>query len=169
MLIYIIRHAWAHDRGDPRFMTDAQRPLTDDGADRFSQVALRLVKRGVHPHHIATSPLMRCRETADILAAQMSPQPEVSELDALAPGSDLAALIRWTRHQGNRSGGDSSPDVAWVGHMPDVSDLTTSLIGDPTAQLRFAKGAAACVRFHREISPGSGSLQWLVTAKILGC
>ena len=38
MFIYIVRHAWAYEHGDPRWPDDSKRPLEDDGAVRFAQV-----------------------------------------------------------------------------------------------------------------------------------
>jgi hypothetical protein len=35
--------------------------------------------------------------------------------------------------------------------------------------IRFAKGAVACIAFDGEVVRGAGELQWLVTAKVLGC
>jgi len=58
--------------------------------------------------------------------------------------------------------------VAWVGHAPDVSELTAALIGDEETMLRFAKGGIAAVRADSPADFPVGELQWLVTAKVLG-
>ena len=84
------------------------------------------------------------------------------ELDALRPGSDLAELVRWTASQNEEA-------IAWVGHAPDVTDLAAALIGDSSAAIRFAKGAAAAIEFAGETEAGKGELNWLSTAKLLGC
>lgn len=162
MLLYIIRHAYAHERGDPRWPDDSQRPLEKQGARRFARVVKRLAKRGFEPGVIATSPYVRCRQTADIVAAHAPGEPPVVELAALEPGSDFDALVEWTRQSI-----DVAP-IAWVGHEPDVGKLAAALLGDQDAGLRFAKGAVAAIRFDGEPRYGGGALQWLVTAKILG-
>ena len=64
MILYVIRHAWAGHYGDPAWPDDSQRPLTDEGRQRFARVVAELVKRGFAPQRIATSPLVRCRQTA---------------------------------------------------------------------------------------------------------
>lgn len=80
----------------------------------------------------------------------------------LEPGSDLNALIEWSRQTECKS-------ICWVGHAPDVDNLTAALIGDSHANIRFAKGAIAAIRYHGEaIGPGCGELYWHVTAKSLG-
>lgn len=161
MRLYIVRHAWAYERDVNRWPDDGQRPLTAEGRARFAKVAKALAQRGFDPTAIATSPLIRCRETADLLLARLPRSTQLAELDALAPGSDLKQVMEWTRQR-------QGEDVAWVGHSPDVEELTAALIGDAHASLRFSKGAAAAIRFER-LGSGHGQLEWLVTAKLLGC
>lgn len=162
MIVYIVRHAWAEQRSAERFPDDDLRPLTSDGKKRFDRVAKTLAKRGMMPAIIATSPLVRCRQTADILAGRLPGQPPIVELDALAPSSKLEPLLRWNVEQARHA------EVAWVGHAPDVEELTATLIGDMQARMRFNKGAVAAISCDPGES-GFGRLLWLATAKILGC
>ena len=161
MLIYIIRHAYAYEHGDPRWPDDSQRPLEAEGASRFQQAVEQLAKRGFEPQVIATSPYVRCRQTADIVAGYTPGEPTVVELPSLTPGSDLDELIEWSLAQRAES-------IAWVGHAPDVNHLAAALIGEGDANLRFSKGAVAAIRIHGQLAAGRGELQWLVTAKVLG-
>jgi phosphohistidine phosphatase len=151
MYVYIVRHAWAYDRDSQRWPDDGQRPLTPEGRDRFKKVAKALVRRGVEPARVATSPLVRCRQTADILLEYLARTTQLLELEA---------LLEWTRQS-------PEADVAWVGHAPDVDELTAALIGEGSAAIHFSKGAVAALRIHR-LAPGGGQLDWLVTAKMLG-
>ena len=164
MILYIIRHAWAESYGDPAWPDDFERPLTADGSLRFAQVVRTLPRCDFGPQLVATSPLVRCRQTAEIVARQTPLEPEVVELDALTPGSDLAEALAWTA-----SAADGLDQVAWVGHAPDVGDLAGALIGEDTTSIRFAKGATAAIRFEGPPAVGEGELRWLVTAKLLGC
>ena len=164
MILYIVRHAWAGHFGDPDWPDDRQRPLTDEGRKRFARMVRKLRERGFAPEVIATSPLVRCRQTAEIVAEGVSGSPEVVQRGELVPGSDLAGIVDWT----NRSAGDYD-EVAWVGHAPDVGRLTSALIGDSRGFIRFAKGAVAALRFPGEAALDEGELRWLVTAKMLGC
>lgn len=161
MFLYILRHAWAGQFGDPAWPEDSLRPLTSDGAQRFRQVAGIYAKRGVDPGVIATSPYVRCRQTAEILAATLVPHPRLTELPALAPGGQLSDLIEWTnKHAGQ--------DVCWVGHRPDVSHHAAQLLGHDDAYIRFAKGSMAAIWFDGRVAAGAGELYWLTTAKMLG-
>ena len=166
MFIYIVRHAWDGSFGDPAWPDDSQRPLTNVGRSRFADVVRRLVKRGFAPGAIATSPMVRCRQTAEIIVAEASGDPAVVELDALLPGSDLAALLRWTTEQ-------NGDDVCWIGHAPDVVDLTAALVGEGRAEIQFPPATCAAVQIDvvqmdAAKSAGGGQLDWLATADTLG-
>jgi phosphohistidine phosphatase len=160
MHLYIVRHAYAYEHGDPRWPDDSKRPLAPEGAERFRRGITALAKRDFEPKVIASSPYVRCRQTADILAEEVGAKAPI-ELSALAPGSDLDELIAWTSHQRSES-------IAWVGHSPDVEFLLASMISEGEANVRFAKGAVAAIRIHGDLAPGSGELQWLATLKSLG-
>jgi phosphohistidine phosphatase len=161
MFLYIARHAWAGERGDPRWPDDSLRELTPDGIVRYIKVVKALAARGLAPARIATSPYTRCRETAEIIAKHVDGNPRIEELEALEPGSDLEPLLEWSREQGDA-------DTCWVGHSPDVERLAAELVGDGAARIRFAKGAVAAISFESEINSGAGELYWLATAKSLG-
>jgi len=164
MILYIIRHAWAGNYGDPDWPDDGQRPLTDEGRVRFTEVVRELAGRGFAPELIATSPFVRCYQTAEIVAGGMAGAPEVLSRPELVPGSDLAGMLQWT----GRVAAECK-EVAWVGHAPDVGNMTATLIGQPRGSVRFAKGATAAIRFPDMPAPDEGELRWLVTAKVLGC
>jgi phosphohistidine phosphatase len=163
MDLYIIRHAWAGHFGDPQWPDDTKRPLTEKGKKRFAVMADVLVERGVEPTIIAASPMLRCRQTADILAEQLAGQAEVVEQEDLLPEGNIENLLEWTSEQARRH-----EQIAWVGHCPQVNEYTALLIGLPDGAIRFSKGAAAAIRFEDGLTPSEGELLWLVTAKMLG-
>lgn len=163
MYIYIARHAWAGERGDPRWPDDSLRELTGEGIARFTKVVKLLADRGFQPARIATSPYARCRQTAELIAKYTDGKPPIDQLDALEPGSEIDLLIEWSRQHA-----EANQDTCWVGHSPDVERLAAELIGDGAARIRFAKGAVAAIRFEAEINIGAGELNWLATAKSLG-
>jgi phosphohistidine phosphatase len=163
MFLYIARHAWAGERGDPRWPDDSLRELTEDGIARYTNVVKALAERGFRPERVATSPYTRCRQTAEIIAKHTDGQPQIDELEALEPGSELEPLLEWAREYSK-----NGQSVCWVGHVPDVEILTAEIIGDGAARIRFAKGAIAAISFEDEINAGAGELCWLATAKSLG-
>lgn len=163
-MLYIVRHAWAGYFGDPQWPDDSMRPLTEKGKERFSKVVKALAERDFLPEIVATSPYIRCRETADIIAQVCPRHPQIKALDELAPAGDPGDLLNWTSNQAARF-----DQIAWVGHAPDVGHLTAALIGDSSSWIRFAKGAVAAIEFEDSVEVGAGELRWLVTAKMLGC
>lgn len=167
MLLYIVRHAWAFERDEDRFPDDRLRPLTPEGIKRFRRVARRLVRRGVRPALVATSPLVRCRQTADLLIERLPHEVHLEEVDALTPGSDLNRALAWTHEK--LAGQDlDTAEMAWVGHSPDVEELCARLIGDGHANLHFPKGAVAAIRFADAPAASAGLLEWFVSPRILG-
>jgi phosphohistidine phosphatase len=162
MELFIIRHAWAEERGEA-WPDDSQRPLTAKGRERFRRVVETLAPRGLAPQVIATSPMVRCAETAEILAKGLRGRVEVMVRGELLPDGDWAALWEWTVQEAKRH-----ERIAWVGHAPDVNRLVAAAMGTD-GWIRFSKGAIAALGFGDLPEPGQGELRWLVTAKVLGC
>lgn len=162
MLLYIVRHGLAGQHGDPRYPDDALRPLTEKGQKQFRRVVKKLSRRGLAPLRVASSPLLRCRQTAELICERLSPSPPLVELAALQPGSQLDALVAWSNEQG-------VDELAWVGHAPDVDALAGELIGAGGESLVFAKGAIAAISFDDLIEVGQGQLRWFATPALLGC
>jgi|SRR6478609_5216032 len=163
MFLYIARHAWAGERGDPRWPDDSLRELTTEGIERYERIVKSLADRGFCPDRIATSPYVRCRQTAEIIAKYATKNATIDELEALEPGTELEPVIQWSRKHKQ-----TDANICWVGHSPDVEWLTAVMIGDSNARIRFAKGAVAAISIDDAISAGSGEMCWLATAKSLG-
>ncbi len=161
MLLYIVRHALAGQHGDPRYPDDALRPLTQKGHKQFRRLVKKLARRGFAPTVVATSPLARCRQTAEIIGERVGPTPDVVDSDFLQPGSQLDALIAWSNERG-------AEELAWVGHAPDVDEMAAALIGGRDGAICFAKGAVAAIGFDDKITRGQGELRWLVAPQVLG-
>ena len=151
--LYIVRHATAEDAADGS--DDHARRLTRKGRRRFARLVRRLAAAGMEVDLVATSPLVRARETADILAAELGTAPPVEVVDALAPGSDWQALVEWTVQR-------DAARVAWVGHAPCVGRLVAVSIGDGSAAVCMQKGSVAAIAL--DDGPGQpGELEWLAT------
>ena len=160
MLLYIVRHAFAGQHGDPRYPDDSLRPLTKKGCKRFRRTVKKLACSGFLPSLVATSPFVRCRQTAEFLCERVAPRPDMIQLDDLKPGSQLESLIGWSNEQGVEA-------LAWVGHSPDVEHLAAALLGAREGSIAFAKGAVAAIRFDDAMAAGQGQLQWCVTPKVI--
>lgn len=149
--LYIVRHAVAEDASPDG--SDHSRRLTGKGRRRFARLVRRLARAGVAVDVIATSPLVRTRETAEILSAELPGGPPVIVVEALAPGSDWQAVVEWSLLQDAES-------IAWVGHAPCVGRLVAASIGDGSAAVRMEKGAVASIAFPDGLGH-PGELEWL--------
>ena len=154
--LYIVRHAAAEDINAGG---DHARRLTKKGRKEFARLVRLLAGAGMEVDLVATSPLVRTRETAEILAEELD-CPRVEVVDGLAPGGDWQALVEWTVQQ-------DAARVAWVGHAPCVGRFVALSIGDGSAGIRMSKGAVAAVRL--DDGPGQpGDLAWLATPDLAG-
>jgi len=155
--LYVIRHAVAEDHA-PDGGGDHDRRLTKKGRRRFERLVRRLRAAGMEIDRIATSPLVRTRQTAEIIADAFAARPPIEVVHALAPGSDWQALVAWTIRQ-------DAERIAWVGHAPCVGRLVALTIGDGSAAIRMQKGAVAAIRL--DDGPGQpGELEWLATTDL---
>ena len=157
--LYLVRHAIAAERGD-EWPDDTKRPLTTDGVSRFREVVEGLVWFGVGIDEIYSSPLVRARQTADLLAAGLDPPPAVRTLDELAPGHELSQVLAELAKRVKRR------RVALVGHEPDLGEYAAALIGAQRA-LPFRKGGICRIDVERISSAATGSLIWFLPPKIL--
>jgi phosphohistidine phosphatase len=159
MIVYLVRHAWAD--WPPGQFADDERPITDEGRSRFRRMVKKLSRRGVAPATVATSPLVRCRETAEIVAERIGGA-AIVELAALAPDGQLDEVAGWLGQQ-------ASEEIALVTHAPQISRWAAALIGGDGEQIRFGKGAWARIDFEGSPAIGQGELRWLVSAGLLNC
>jgi phosphohistidine phosphatase len=157
MELLIVRHAIAVERGDPAFENDDDRPLTPEGIHKFRLAARGLKEIAPKLDRILSSPLVRARQTAEILRDTLSPHRKIEFCDYLAPSGEHADLVAYL----NRLGAES---VALVGHEPHLSSFTSYLLagGDQAAGMVYKKGGAALVSFPEGLAAGSGTLEWLI-------
>lgn len=157
--LYLVRHAIAAERGED-WPDDDKRPLTEQGIARFKESIAGLKELDVVVDEIFSSPLVRAKQTADLLAAGLSGKPSVKILDALSPGhtpeSVLAQLARTVRRR----------RIILVGHEPDLGELAAHLIGSGRA-LPFKKGGACRIDVESLTSRRAGALHWFVQPKML--
>ncbi|MGE0480259.1 MAG: phosphohistidine phosphatase SixA [Phycisphaerae bacterium] len=159
MLLYVMRHGVAVERGHVDYPNDAERPLTPRGQKRTRQAARGLRALGVEPDLLLTSPLVRARQTAAVVAAELHLTPErIRETSALAPGASAFEVFR-------ELAGDGPPHaVVLVGHEPDLSELISRLlVGDAHALDAPLKKAAVCVvEVHSPPLAARGTLRALL-------
>jgi phosphohistidine phosphatase SixA len=154
--LHLLRHA---DAGDPEAWTgdDDVRPLSDKGIGQAERLGRHLARVGFEPDAIITSPRLRARQTADLVAAALGA--DVSVSDGLAGSLTVAAVGAILR-----DAGDPRRPVL-VGHDPDFSDLVMSLTGVRAIQMK--KGALARIDLAGGLGSGDAVLRWLLPPDLL--
>jgi phosphohistidine phosphatase len=157
--LYLIRHGIAEERGEA-WPDDTKRPLTDEGMARLRKSARGLDRLGVALDLVLASPLVRARQTAEIMAAELDPRAHVQISEPLAPGGTFQALMADLEKHSRRA------RIALVGHEPGLGELAARLVGTRHS-IEFKKGAVC--RIDVDLLPPSapGDLRWLLTPKIL--
>ena len=160
MKLLLVRHAIAEEA--EAFIAaggaDAQRPLTEVGRKKMRKGANRLRALLGRIDVLACSPLLRARETAEIIARACGDPPlvECSSLDYRYPPEAVADWL-----------GQYPPNylVAAVGHEPQLGLLAGLLLADaPRPLIAFRKGGVALIEFPGGVVAGEGVLHWVLTA-----
>jgi phosphohistidine phosphatase len=160
MDLFILRHGKAGKAtGGP---DDATRALTRKGKEEINQVAVWIKEQNFLFDTIATSPLKRARQTAAIVASELDREDRLEVWDELAPGGDPDTVCYNASQQGNDTA------VLIVGHEPALSGLISTIIsGEGNGSIVLAKGGLAKIGNYSFKTRPSGSLQWLVTPKLI--
>lgn len=159
MNVLLVRHAIAEDKAEfaATGRPDSLRPLTEEGRRKMRAAAKGLAKTLPALDLLASSPLARAAQTAEILR-KACPDAEPLELPALSPERDPRETLAWLK------GRPRGASVALVGHEPSLGRLAGWLMsGEETALVAFKKGGAALLEFPGDVEAGRAVLRWLLT------
>ena len=158
MHLLFVRHAAAVPAGK-HGLADADRPLTDRGAKKFKPVARQLAKLIEKPRAIFSSPLVRARETAEIVAGAWRGG-VVGVLPALADG-DWSAIWNAVRRFSDED------TIILVGHEDWISNLTAELLGSTKGSaFAYRKGGLALLEVRRNYRDRA-TLVWFLAPHVL--
>lgn len=154
--LHLLRHAHA---GSPLKWrgSDDDRPLSSKGRGQAERLGVLLAAVGFSTDAIVTSPKVRARETAELVARRLGMRPKLD--DRLGDPLSLAALERVLSQAGDPG------SIVLVGHDPDFSELLGLLTGASLTTMR--KGAIARIDIPRPIEPGVGTLRWLLPPELV--
>jgi phosphohistidine phosphatase len=163
MKLLVIRHGAAMDKDEfaSTGKSDDLRPLTAEGEREMKDVAKGLRGEVDKIGLLATSPLVRAQQTATIVAAVYGiGKPEI--VDVLVPDTPFEDFEKWCAKH------DDEKVIAVVGHEPHLSGLVAWLLtGRDEEIIRLKKAGACMVEFDSAVEQGSGTLNWLLTARQL--
>ncbi|HEV7611814.1 MAG TPA: phosphohistidine phosphatase SixA [Steroidobacteraceae bacterium] len=161
MDLLIVRHAIAFERDRARWRDDGARPLSPAGIKRARKAAAGLKEFSKSPDRVLTSPLVRARQTAQILT-DLAGWPQAVEAPELSPQAPALAVLTLLAK-------DPSKVVAIVGHQPSLGLLLAACLlgdGEPLA-IEMKKNAVACISFEGSPRAGRAVLKWLATPHLL--
>jgi len=162
MNLYIIRHAIAADAETSEYESDSERPLTDKGRKKMRQIAKGLRNLGVEFDLILSSPFVRARETAEILADVFKMKKKIDFSDNLIPMGNPELLITEMNEK------YPVESIAVVGHEPHLSSLVSMLVAENGKLDVTLKKGGVCYLSADDLHPGRrATLEWLLTPGIL--
>jgi phosphohistidine phosphatase len=161
MNLFILRHGIAAEPDAPGIKTDAERPLIPKGEQRLREAAAAMERMELSFDAIISSPYLRAKQTAEIVAKHFKLQKKLAFSDDLIPGGNPQALIRQIN--------DLKPapeNILLVGHEPYLGRLIALLAaGTPTAMIEMKKGSL-CKLEAEELECGHcAMLAWLLTPR----
>ena len=150
MRLLLIRHAPAEDRETfaRTGRDDGERPLTDEGRRKMRRAARGLARLVDRIDLLASSPLVRAVQTAEIVADAYG-RLEIVQSGEWAPQADPRAILPWLKQHESRDW------VAAVGHEPHVGACASWLLAERTAPFFvFKKGGACLLEFEDGVDAG---------------
>jgi phosphohistidine phosphatase len=151
--LYIMRHGEAANLG-AEFPSDGVRPLTFNGRKRVELSTKGLSASGVAVDKIISSPLVRARQTAEIVHEGLAVATNLEFSDAL-PIGDIDGIVKavqaHTRHE----------NVMLVGHEPTLTRLISVLVsGAAEAAIDMPPGGLCMLTLNTIVVGQCATLRW---------
>jgi phosphohistidine phosphatase len=161
MNLYLLRHGLATPGFGSSPKTDALRSLTPKGRKKMVKIAAALRDLGLAFDLIFSSPCLRARQTALIVADAFQARKRLAFIEELNVGASPAALAAKLRAQ------HLLPDnLLLVGHEPQLSGFISLLLtGSSRLQLNLKKAGLAKLSLASLQPRRTATLEWLLTPK----
>ena len=161
MNLYLLRHGLAADLGSSGLSKDAERPLTPEGERKLGQIAKAMQAIELSFDLILSSPYVRARQTAEIVAAALKASKALELTDSLTPAGSMKKLVELLNHL------HPAPEsVLLVGHEPHLSGLISLLVtGDKASAVVMKKGGLCKLSTNSLKAGRCAALEWLLTPK----
>lgn len=153
MDLYLLRHAVPE--GHSHSGLDSDRELSASGRREFIEFLATLKKLRVLPVKILSSPFVRARQTAELLALE----PPIEIDSRLKPdGLPIEAVLE------NLEAG--TPSLLLVGHQPSIGELAAQLLSpDAAASISIDRGSCCKFEIFGNSKGFRSDLIWLVSPK----
>lgn len=167
MNVFILRHGIASDPGEDglaKDLPDAERPLSARGKQRLWRITEAMRTMELKFDAVVSSPLLRARQTAQIVTEALELRRKLILTEQLAPAGSPQLLIEQLNARGPRL-----KNILLVGHEPYLGKLIALLVaGRTTAVVELRKGGLAKLEVEKLRCARCASLAWLLTPKQLG-
>jgi len=164
MNIYILRHGIAVERGSPDYAKDADRPLIPEGERKLWRITEAMEALELSFDLILSSPYVRARQTAEIVADAFKAHKKLEFSDTLTPGGSTRKLIEFLN-----AIKPSPENILLVGHEPYLSELISLLVSGDSGFPVVLKKGGVCKLAAEPLKHGRcASLEWLLTPKQMG-
>lgn len=162
MDLYLLRHAIAVTRGTEGYDNDADRPLTPKGEKKMYRIAEGMKSLGLSFDLLLSSPILRARRTAEIVAEVFALTKKLRFSENLGTGGDEEDLIRELIDEYSTCNA-----LLLVGHEPDMSALISLLVsGGPEFSVTMKKGGLCKLTTDALQHGRCASLEWLMTPRL---
>lgn len=143
-----MRHGRAREDQSP----DYERELTGRGIEDVQENIRAAISRGASPGKVISSPLVRARQTAELVMAELESVREVDIWEELLPsGNPLTVALRLEAL-------DEADAPVLVTHQPFAGELIDYLTGE---RVGMSTSAIAGISFN--IAEQAGSLEWIIS------
>jgi len=154
MKLYFLRHAEALDGAD-----DAARPLSPRGKKEAREVARFLKQAGIEFDAAFTSPLVRAKQTAEVVL-DVCGSTKLDVTSALLNEASEATFDEWLK------GIPEAKHVCLVGHAPTLAERVRRLLGvEAPETFKMPKAGLACLETENR---RTAALKFFITPKVLG-
>ena len=160
MNLYLLRHGIAVEPGTPGFESDADRPLIPEGERKVEKIADAMEALELSFDWILSSPYVRARQTAEIVAKALDLRKKLEFSETLTPSGSMRKLIDILNER-------RLEHVLLVGHEPFMSELISLLTaGEAGAMHAIMKKGGLCKLGTENLRHGRcAALEWLLTPK----
>jgi len=161
MNLFILRHGLAVEPGTAGYAKDSERPLTSKGERKLWKIAEAIESLEISPDWILSSPYVRARQTAEIIAEALGLRKKIELSETLAPAGSVKKLIELLNHR------EPPPDnVLLVGHEPYLSELISLLVSGDTGLSVVMKKGGLCKLSVESLDHGRcATLECLLTPR----
>ena len=161
MELFLMRHGIAGP-GTPPAMVDEDRRLTPEGKRRIRLIAMRLRSLRITFDLILSSPLVRARQTAAIVAKELGID-AVETTPSLSPGRSPDDILRLLRTLA------PCPDaLLLIGHEPLLHESASFLLsGKKDLQIVLKKGGLIKIVMEPPFGPPGATLDLLLSPRVL--